>query len=103
MMAVEEKALEWHAGIGTSPSMWQMVSEALAGTALPEPLNAAIYALCEGRALVAPKAATPQMIATAWQRDPLACDVDEANAAYVYGEIWKAMVLEACEKPTSAA
>lgn len=39
-------------GLGTSPGMWQMLSELVAGEKLPESLNNAIYALCEGRAKV---------------------------------------------------
>lgn len=41
-------------GMGTTPSMWEMVSEELAeaGAKLPDSVNKAIYALCEGRATV---------------------------------------------------
>lgn len=39
-------------GLGTSPGMWQLLSELLEGEKLPESLNNAIYALCEGRAKV---------------------------------------------------
>lgn len=43
---------DYDAGMGTTPGMWQMVSEALDGEKLPESLNEAIYALAEGRATV---------------------------------------------------
>ena len=43
---------DYDAGMGTTPGMWQMVSEALDGEKLPESLNEAIYALVEGRATV---------------------------------------------------
>lgn len=45
-------AQAYDAGLGTSPGMWQMLSELVAGEKLPESLNRAIYALCEGRAKV---------------------------------------------------
>jgi hypothetical protein len=40
------------AGMGTTPDMWCMVSEALHGVKLPASLNTAIYALCDGDAKV---------------------------------------------------
>ena len=43
---------DYAAGMGTTPGMWQMVSEALDGEKLPESLNSAIHALTEGRATV---------------------------------------------------
>lgn len=45
---------EFDTGMGTTPGMWQLVSEELAeaGAMLPESVNAAIYALCEGTAKV---------------------------------------------------
>lgn len=45
---------QYDAGLGTTPGMWECLSEALAEAhiALPESLNEAIYALCEGRAKV---------------------------------------------------
>ena len=46
------ESLKYDTGIGTTPGMWEMVSEALNGEKLPESLNAAIYALVEGRATV---------------------------------------------------
>jgi len=42
-------------GMNTTPLMWEMASEALDGEKLPESLNAAIYALKDGGALVIPK------------------------------------------------
>jgi 3' exoribonuclease, RNase T-like len=39
-------------GLGTTPGMWQMVSEHLSLLALPDPVNRAIYKLCEGNARV---------------------------------------------------
>ena len=43
---------DYDAGMGTTPGMWQMVSEALDGEKLPESLSSAIHALAEGRATV---------------------------------------------------
>ena len=43
---------EYEAGMGTTPGMWEMASEALHGEKLPESLNSAIHALAEGRATV---------------------------------------------------
>lgn len=43
---------EFDTGMGTEPGMWEMVSEALDGEALPEPVNAAIYALRNGKAFL---------------------------------------------------
>jgi len=45
----------WHdleSGFGATPSEWSMVSEELNGAPLPEPINEAIYALRDGRAVV---------------------------------------------------
>ena len=42
-------------GSGTTPGMWEMVSEALHNEKLPESVNAAIYALKDGEAVVIPK------------------------------------------------
>lgn len=39
-------------GLGTSPGMWQLLSELVAGEKPPESLNNAIYALCAGKARV---------------------------------------------------
>lgn len=43
---------DYDAGMGTTPSMWEMASESLHGEKLPESLNSAIHALAEGRATV---------------------------------------------------
>lgn len=43
---------EYNTGLGTSPGMWHLLSELVAGEKLPEPLNNAIYALCAGEARV---------------------------------------------------
>ena len=43
---------EYDTGMGTTPGMWEMASEALHGEKLPVSLNAAIHALAEGRATV---------------------------------------------------
>jgi hypothetical protein len=43
---------EFDTGMNTTPGMWQMLSKALDGEQLPEPLNGVIYALCEGVASV---------------------------------------------------
>lgn len=50
---------EYDTGFGTTPGMWQLLSELVAGEKLPESLNNAIYALCEGRAKVVANAYTP--------------------------------------------
>lgn len=39
-------------GMGTMRGMWEIVSQLLDGEKLPESVNAAIYALCEGTARV---------------------------------------------------
>lgn len=44
--------MNYDTGMGTSPGMWEMLSHLIEGEKLPDSLNAAIYALCEGRALV---------------------------------------------------
>lgn len=49
---MQEKENAHDAGMGTTPGMWEMVSDALAGEALPESINKALYALREGRAHV---------------------------------------------------
>jgi hypothetical protein len=54
------ESLKYDTGIGTTPGMWEMVSEALNGEKLPESLNAAIYALAEGRATVVLKQGAEQ-------------------------------------------
>lgn len=48
---------EYDAGLGTTPGMWDMLSDQLAEheEKLPESLNAAIYALRDGKAFVALK------------------------------------------------
>lgn len=38
--------------MGTTPSMWQMLSELVDGEKLPESLNKALYALCDGTATI---------------------------------------------------
>lgn len=43
---------EYDTGMGTSKMMWEMVSGVLEGEKLPESINAAIHALCEGRAFI---------------------------------------------------
>lgn len=50
----KEHSPEYDSGLGTTPMMWQMLSEALAANKekLPESLNNAIYTICEGRAVV---------------------------------------------------
>lgn len=52
--------LQYVTGMGTTPGMWEMVSEALHGEKLPESLNAAISALAEGRATVVLKQGAEQ-------------------------------------------
>lgn len=46
--------IDYDAGMGTTPGMWEMLSELLAEQEekLPESLNSAIYALRDGRARV---------------------------------------------------
>lgn len=45
---------QFDTGMGTTPGMWEMVSQALEDEKLPESANNAIHALCEGRAAVVP-------------------------------------------------
>ena len=53
MSATGSTDAPYDAGLGTTPGMWELLSELVAGEKLPESLNNAIYALCEGRAKVA--------------------------------------------------
>jgi len=46
---------EYDTGMGTTPGMWQMVSDALDGEKLPASINSAIGALCDGEAAVEPQ------------------------------------------------
>lgn len=39
-------------GFGTTPGMWELLSDLVDGEQLPESLNDAIYALCAGEARV---------------------------------------------------
>lgn len=45
-------------GFGTTPGMWQLLSELIDGEQLPESLNGAIYALCADEAEVCRKVDT---------------------------------------------
>ena len=49
-------------GMGTTPGMWEMASEALDGEKLPVSVNAAIYALKGGEAVVIPKSLARQIL-----------------------------------------
>lgn len=42
----------YEVGVGTTPGMWEMLSDIVDGEALPESLNAALYALRDGQAHV---------------------------------------------------
>ena len=46
---------KFSAGLGTTPAMWEMVSEALDGEKLPLAISAAIYALCDGSVAIVPR------------------------------------------------
>jgi hypothetical protein len=48
---------EYEAGMGTTPGMWEMLSDLLCEyeEKLPESLNNAIYALRDGEAVVVPR------------------------------------------------
>ncbi len=53
-----EKQREWYdTGMGTSPDMWQYLSDELTDldVKLPESLNRALYALRDGNAVVVPR------------------------------------------------
>ena len=43
---------EYDAGMGTTPGMWEILSDLLSGEKLPVSLNEALYALMDGRAQV---------------------------------------------------
>jgi len=49
-------------GMGTSPGMWELLSDILEGEKLPESLNSAIYALKDGSAVVIPKELAGQIL-----------------------------------------
>lgn len=51
-LELEDRTQAYDTGLGTSPGMWQMLSELVAGEKLPESLNNAIYALRDDRAKV---------------------------------------------------
>ncbi len=51
-LLLEDGAQAYDTGLGTSPGMWQMLSELVAGEKLPGSLNNAIYALRDDRAKV---------------------------------------------------
>lgn len=55
LLEIEDGAKAYDTGLGTSPGMWQMLSEQVAGEKLPESLNNAIYALRAGKARVVRK------------------------------------------------
>ena len=44
---------QYNTGMGTTPGMWEMVSETLHGEKLPEAINKAIHALCDATASLA--------------------------------------------------
>lgn len=46
------EATPYDTGLGTTPGMWQELSDLVEGEALPDSLTKAIYALCEGEAKV---------------------------------------------------
>ena len=46
---------KFSAGMGTTPDMWVQVGEVLEGKRLPVAVNAAIYALCDGSAVIVPR------------------------------------------------
>ena len=50
------ESLEYGTGMGTTPGMWEMVSEVLDGEKLPASVSEAIKALANGRATVVIKA-----------------------------------------------
>jgi len=49
---------EYDTGMGTTPRLWQMESEAVDGEKLPNAINKAIRALCDGKARVTPTSDT---------------------------------------------
>ena len=51
---------EYDAGIGTTVDMWKMVSDLLDDEKLPESINKAIYALCDGEAYIKAKEPAPR-------------------------------------------
>lgn len=59
MHFMEQKDEQYNAGMGTTPGMWEMLSDLLVEyeEKLPESLNNAIYALRDGKAKVTANAA----------------------------------------------
>lgn len=53
---------DYMAGMGTTPGMWEMASDCLNGEKLPDSLNAAIYALRDGDAVVIPKTLAKEVL-----------------------------------------
>ena len=49
-----KRSSQFDTGMGTTPGMWEMVSDALEGEKLPESVSAAIHALKNGDASVVP-------------------------------------------------
>ncbi len=60
----DTKPNRYDTGLGTTPGMWQLLSDILSDdeTKLPQSLNAAIYALCNAEAVIV--AAYPMEIST---------------------------------------
>lgn len=83
---------EYKSGMGTSIGMWKFLSEMLDGEPLPESLNAALYSLRRGDAMVVPKLPTSKMIQNAVVGDPLGCDVPEGDEEMIYKAIWDFML-----------
>ena len=54
MLKGEKKDSQFDTGMGTTPGMWEMVSDALEGEKLPESVSRAIHALVRGTASVVP-------------------------------------------------
>jgi len=66
---------EYDTGMGTTPRLWQMVSDALDKEKLPGSINSAIGALCDGEAAVEPQnpAAPPPAEPLRWRPGPPIC------------------------------
>ena len=82
---------EYNAGLGTTPGMWELLSDELAefGVKLPESLNAAIYALRDGSASVATDGWSPMDTAPKdGTRILVWSDIDLAHIVSWYREAW---------------
>ena len=77
---------EFDTGLGTTPGMWEMVSEALEGVALPEPVSQVITALRYGKAKVQKDGFVRQVLGT--RAADLAASQAREKALLIERDFW---------------